>query len=690
MDGFRNLSRSFVEAAALGLLATAVLYVQPPQIAARLDGWLFDTWSGLAPPAPPDDILLVQLPSPTVLEELIDAAERESAQLVISTLPQPPPVVTDLAIGPVEVRVGPRRTRSTAWLRGGHLWVEPDVDGVVRHDSPLPGNGNEPPSLALYAVRLLANAHRGVAPPDAVSQRWLRFHGTDSFASISAAEALAAPEQLRNRIVVAGLPEPIHVTPLGLIGTPELVAEMLTNHRQDRWLTSGAPGSLGGWSLALLVLAAVGFLTTTRGAAAATIATSSIALLGVSALLFNTLDVWLPATGPTAWILLAGSLLVMRRQAAFAVIQSATAPEPLVAARRAAADGRLYEAWALYRQLSASSALLSELYDLACALDDQDARDAAADLYHRVAQVDGRFRDVAARLVRASHPNDVPPNVRLAMPATLGRYQLLAPIGRGAMGCVYLGRDPIISRIVALKAIDLTLDYEGAELESVSESFLREATIAGGLSHPNIVTVFDVGQTDGLAYIAMEYLKGRHLSEFVTLDRLLPVETVVDLLSRTADALDYAHAQNVVHRDIKPANIMYDSTSDTLKITDFGIAKLSDANRTRTGVVLGTPAFMSPEQLEGRNVNGHTDLFALGVSLYQLLTGHLPFRGASMTKLMFVIANEPHQSVISVRADLPQWLDGVVDRALAKDPANRYQTGAEMAAALRGGLVQAA
>ena len=688
MDGFRNLSRSFVEAAALGLLATAVLYVQPPQIAARLDGWLFDTWSGLAPPAPPDDILLVHLPSPTALADLIDAAERQPAELVISTLAQPPPVVTGLAIGPVEVPVGPRRTRSTAWLRGGHLWVQPDVDGVVRHDGQLPGDGNGPPSLALYAVRLLADTDRAVAPPDATAPRWLRFHGIDSFASISAAEALAEPERLRNRIVIAGLPEPIHATPLGLIGTPELVAEMLTNHRHDRWLISGAPGSLGGWSLALLVLAVVGFLTTTRTAAAATVAAGSIGLLALSALLFNTLDVWLPATGPTAWILLAGSVLAMRHQPAFPATPDTPAPEPLVAARRAAADGRLYEAWALYRQISASSALLPELYDLACALDDQEAREAAADLYHRVAQVDGRFRNVAARLVRASHPN-APPDERLEMPATLGRYQLLAPIGRGAMGCVYLGRDPIISRIVALKAIDLTLDYEGAELESVSESFLREATIAGGLSHPNIVTVFDVGQTDGLAYIAMEYLKGRHLSEFVAPDRLLPVETVLDLLSRTADALDYAHAQNVVHRDIKPANIMYDSTSDTLKITDFGIAKLSDANRTRTGVVLGTPAFMSPEQLEGRNVNGHTDLFALGVSLYQLLTGHLPFRGASMTKLMFVIANEPHQSVTSVRADLPQWLDGVVDRALAKDPANRYQTGAEMAAALRGGLVQA-
>ena len=269
------------------------------------------------------------------------------------------------------------------------------------------------------------------------------------------------------------------------------------------------------------------------------------------------------------------------------------------------------------------------------------------------------------------------------MPPSIGRYQLLEPIGRGAMGNVYLGRDPLINRILALKAIDLNIGYDDAELETTAESFLREATIAGSLSHPNIVTIFDVGEMDGLAYIAMEYVRGHHLSEFAAADRLLPVDTVLDVVGRAADALDYAHRCNVVHRDIKPANIMYDSLSNNVKITDFGIAKLIDAKRTRTGIVLGTPAYMSPEQLEGKNVNGHTDLFALGVSLYQLLTGLLPFRGVSMTNLMFVIANEPHQSVTSIRDDLPKWLDEVVDRALAKDPSHRFETAAEMAAALR-------
>ena len=186
------------------------------------------------------------------------------------------------------------------------------------------------------------------------------------------------------------------------------------------------------------------------------------------------------------------------------------------------------------------------------------------------------------------------------MPPSIGRYQLLEPIGRGAMGNVYLGRDPMINRILALKAIDLTIGYDSAELESTAESFLREATIAGNLSHPNIVTIFDVGQTEGLAYIAMEYVRGHHLSEFASVDRLLPVDTVLDLVGRAAGALDYAHRRNVVHRDIKPANIMYDSLSNNLKITDFGIAKLIDANRTRTGIVWGLPRSCRPSSSKGK------------------------------------------------------------------------------------------
>jgi len=331
--------------------------------------------------------------------------------------------------------------------------------------------------------------------------------------------------------------------------------------------------------------------------------------------------------------------------------------------------------------------LRDELYELGHALQHSDSFEQAADTFHRIAVVDAHFRDVAQRLVAATRTESPQvqeaPQIRGAALATIGRYEILATIGQGSTGKVFLGRDPKINRLLAIKVIDLTAEFETADLVDAADRFRREAETAGRLNHPNIVTVFDIGEAQGLAYIAMEYLKGRHLSDFAEGDALLPPQLVLELAAQTADALHYAHAQNVVHRDIKPANIMYDSVSGSLKITDFGIARLIDVSRTRTGIVLGTPSFMAPEQLEGRNVNGHTDLFALGVSVYQLLTGRLPFRGASMTKLMFVIANEPHQPITKVRQDLPEQSDALIDTALAKDPVNRFQSGAEMADALR-------
>ena len=268
-------------------------------------------------------------------------------------------------------------------------------------------------------------------------------------------------------------------------------------------------------------------------------------------------------------------------------------------------------------------------------------------------------------------------------PSRLGRYELVHEIGKGAMGVVYRARDPRINREVALKAIPLTDEFEAEELEQARARFFREAEMAGRLSHPHIVTIYDAGEDHGIAYIAMELLRGRHLVEYTSASRLLPAAIAIELVARLADALHYAHSNQVVHRDIKPANIMFDAPSGELKITDFGIARLTDSGRTRTGVVLGTPSFMSPEQLQGREVTGSSDLFSLAVSLFQLLTGQLPFRGDTMPGLMMKIAQEPHPRVCAINPALPTGLDACFDRALAKDPADRFDSGAAMALALR-------
>jgi serine/threonine-protein kinase len=255
---------------------------------------------------------------------------------------------------------------------------------------------------------------------------------------------------------------------------------------------------------------------------------------------------------------------------------------------------------------------------------------------------------------------------------------VLEELGKGAMGTVYLGRDPKLNRLVAIKTLALSREFEGPELEKAKERFFREAETAGRLNHPNIVTVYDIGEEHDLAYIAMEYLPGKNLTHHIACGEPLPLPWVLTVGIRVADALAYAHRNDVVHRDIKPANIMYHEPDDTLKITDFGIARLTDTTRTRTGIILGTPSYMSPEQLTGKRIDGRSDLFSLGVTLFELATGRQPFAGDSLATLMYQIANERHPDVARLRPESPPCLAKALNRALQKDPERRYATGEEM------------
>lgn len=264
----------------------------------------------------------------------------------------------------------------------------------------------------------------------------------------------------------------------------------------------------------------------------------------------------------------------------------------------------------------------------------------------------------------------------------LGRYRIDRELGRGAMGMVYLGHDPQLGRQVAIKTMALAREFEGVELVEARARFFREAEMAGRLQHRDIVTIYDAGEDQDLAYMAMEFVKGRDLLQHTLPGRLLPVPNVLQTIARVAQALAYAHSQGVVHRDIKPANVMIDPASDTVKVTDFGIARVTDASRTRTGMVLGTPSFMSPEQMAGRRVDGRSDLYSLGVMLFQLLTGSLPHASESMATLMYQIANEPAPDVRSLRPGLPEALANIVALALEKRPEVRYSDGKTIAADL--------
>ncbi|MDN3918933.1 serine/threonine-protein kinase [Roseateles violae] len=266
-----------------------------------------------------------------------------------------------------------------------------------------------------------------------------------------------------------------------------------------------------------------------------------------------------------------------------------------------------------------------------------------------------------------------------AGPGGLARYRRERELGRGSMGAVYLATDLQTGRPVALKLLALQRECSPEDLVELRQRFMREARAAGRLEHPDIPRVLDAGEMGDDAWIAMEYARGQDLSGYTRPGRLLPIKEVLRVAIRVARVLGYAHSQGVVHRDIKPANVMLDRENGGLKVMDFGIARVADSSRTRTGVVLGTPSFMSPEQLAGLSVDGRSDLYSLGVMLYQLLTGQLPHQSESMAGLLHQIANQPAPDVRSHRPELPEALAQLLALALEKRPELRYASGEQMA-----------
>jgi serine/threonine-protein kinase len=334
--------------------------------------------------------------------------------------------------------------------------------------------------------------------------------------------------------------------------------------------------------------------------------------------------------------------------------------------------GRLEPAFAEFRRCEPNESLATVMYKLSLAFEEQAKPERA----EAVLEWMKRTHSSPGTRKLSMHGNN-------GAPQRLGRYVIERKIGRGAMGAVYLARDPRINRSVALKVIPIEKEFEDEELEEARLRFFREAESAGRLTHPNIVTVFDAGEDKHLAYIAMEYLEGAAMTKYTDPKKLLAPGKALELCARTAEALDYAHNQGVIHRDIKPANLLYNVRNDTLKISDFGVARLTDNARTKTGIVLGTPIYMSPEQLNADKLTGHSDLFSLGVTLYELLTGEVPFRATNIAVLMTKITTDDPAPVSNRRAGIPPSVDSVLAKALAKRPQDRFVDGGEMANALR-------
>jgi len=614
----------------------------------------------------------------------------------------------------------------------GHLNTTPDVDGGIRTEPLVVGYFDQYyPSLSL----LLAAKSLNLEPKDIqvnmgqgvkvgnlniATDSALRMHTyfyndrdgkpafqVDSFYDVLTGKIPA--DKYRDKIVLIGATATgvgaLQVTPIssGMSPVLTLAHSVSSILKQDFFV---AP-SWGIWAQSGVFLAVALYLIVLlprlkAGIGAAITATLFVVLLATHYVLMTTQGLWLQLMLPASLLLVGHLLLTTKR---FLVTEQGkiksdadSAESNRMLGLAFQGQGQLDMAFDKFRKAPLDDSMMEVLYNLGLDFERKRQFNKAESVFGYMSKHNSKFRDLEARLAQSrtmsetvilggssGKSNDSTMQLDRAgvSKPMLGRYQVEKELGKGAMGVVYLGKDPKIGRVVAIKTMSLAQEFEADELEEVKARFFREAESAGRLNHPNIVTMYDAGEEHDLAYIAMEFLKGKDLVPYTKPDNLLPLPKVLSIVARVADALDYAHTLNVVHRDIKPANIMYDMESDTVKVTDFGIARITDSSKTKTGMVLGTPSYMSPEQLSGAKIEGASDLFSLGVSLYQMVCGKLPFIGNSMAQLMFRIANEPHTDILTIRPDVPPCVVAVINKALTKKVEERYQTGSEMAEAIR-------
>ena len=612
-----------------------------------------------------------------------------------------------------------------------HLNRVLDVDGAVRSETLLVRfDGEAIPSMALAVAAISLNLARedvkllpgeglmlgptrietdprGLVLPQFYPQR----EGKPAFAVDAFYDVLAgkiSPSKYKDKVVIIGATAAgvgtLFTTPVSPASSPaEILAHTISSLMQNHFIAS--PSWRSGAVLLVLALLAVYLAVWLPRLSAATGAWVSLVLLlaiiGGEVFLLAQQAIWVPLVFPAALLVVGHLALVTRR---FAVVESRKLTSDAESAetnRQMAlsfqSQGQLDMAFDRLRRVPYSIPLMDNLKSLALDFERKRQFNKAEAVYAHMLQTGGADQEVQRHLDRTraisqavvlggktSHPGGTLLLTGGAIEKPmLGRYQIEKELGKGAMGVVYQGLDPKIGRVVAIKTLALSAEFQGHELHDARERFFREAETAGRLQHPNIVTIFDAGEEHDLAYIAMEFLKGQDLVSHARAGQLLPLPTVLDIGAQVAQALDYAHRHQVIHRDIKPGNIMFDAASASVKVTDFGIARITDASRTKTGTILGTPSFMSPEQLAGRQLDGRSDIYSLGVTLYQLLTGTLPFRGESLSALMYDIANNAPLDPRVARPELPQAVADILQRTLNKVPEARFPTGEALAIELR-------
>jgi serine/threonine-protein kinase len=359
-------------------------------------------------------------------------------------------------------------------------------------------------------------------------------------------------------------------------------------------------------------------------------------------------------------------------------------------------QGLLDLAFEKFRKCPLNDEMRDLIYNLGLDYERKRMVNKAVSIYEYIDKGDGGFKDLNERIPRlkkvlGSLPlgayqgrkeEKIAVSDDLEVKPTVGRYEILMELGKGAMGTVYKGRDPKINRLLAIKTIRFSDEFEENQLQEIKERFFREAELAGKLSHPGIVAIYDVGEDYDLTYMAMEFLDGEDLDKYCKKDNLLPLRKILDIIAETADALEYAHNNGVIHRDIKPANIML-LRSGRVKVTDFGIAKSMSSSKTRSGIILGTPNYMSPEQIMARHIDARSDIFSLGVVFFQLLTGELPFKGENLNSLFYQITQARHSSPRTINQRVIKPCEQIIDKVLAKNPDHRFQKADDLARYIR-------
>ncbi|AZN36817.1 serine/threonine-protein kinase [Iodobacter ciconiae] len=558
-------------------------------------------------------------------------------------------------------------------------------------------------SITLGNVRLPVSSNASFRPYFYPAQNGKAPFSVDSFYDVQAGKIPL--DKYKDKIILIGTTAPgvapLLITPVSPGEAPVIIAaHTLSSLLQQHYFVSPQWNPLLSLALALLITLYLCLILPHLKAGSAAMLTGALFLLLLIShfVLMTQSMLWIHLMGPASLLLLGYGVLTTKRYLSNEQTEEKSTAESAESNRMLGmafqGQGQLDMAFEKLSKVPLDDGMMGVLYNLALDFERKRQFDKAKMVYQYMAGHNPKYRDLEAKLKRAHQISETTDSSSGGINGSmlledgsvekpmLGRYQVEKELGKGAMSIVYLGKDPKVGRDVAIKTISLSQKFEPDQIDEIRQSFLEEAENAGRLNHPNIVTILGAGEEHDLCYIAMEHLKGANLQAYTKVDHLLPLLDCASIVGKVAQALQYAHIQHIVHRGIRPANIMYEPSEKIVKITDFGITRISDSNKTHTAIMTGALSYMSPEQLSGKKMDGRSDLFSLGVVLYQLSTGSLPFTGESTAELIYKIINDAPQDPRQINPLLPPMLAAIIMKALQKDETTRFQTGAHFAAAM--------